>query len=196
MPDLSAKKAMPTKRPHNTMKKLSVRPYQPADAPNVWDLYHEGLLTGRKDPDDLAADLSEISRAYLSESGSHFWIAESAGRAIGMVGLLNGEPHVGRIRRLRVAPDCEPGLVAARLLGAAIDHCREHELLKVILDTRISPELAVELLEHANLHYHRTWDGRGKRVLEFYLDLYRQPEEPEEDEAERPCGQEGWDENL
>ncbi|MEM9884155.1 MAG: GNAT family N-acetyltransferase [Planctomycetota bacterium] len=159
-----------------------LRSYAVDDQPEVMRLYDEGLLAGQIAPNDTGADIDNIPAAYFDDPRHHFWVAEAAGRVVGMIAVGSDEEHTAEVRRLRVEPQHQAGGVAERLLEAALNHCKEHGYLKIRLDTRYEKTAAVDHFERIGFQHNRTRTAPGKEVLEFYLDLYRH----HEDEAPAP----------
>ena len=160
-------------------QQVQIRTYQPADQSAVSRLYTEGLLSGQIPNNDTGADIENIRDAYLDTDRAHFWVAEHAGRVVGMVGVAEDEPNVAEIRRLRVEPDLQNTDIGRELMEAALSFCRHHGYLKVRLDTRMEKGTAAALFDRFAFQHHRTKDVPGKEVLEFYLDLYREPKQEE-----------------
>jgi hypothetical protein len=75
------------------------RTFEPRDADQVWILHQEGLRdTGAFYPDADPGwddDLRRIKEVYLTE-GSHFWVAEQAGRLVGMAAVLREDAETAR----------------------------------------------------------------------------------------------------
>ncbi|MEM6460133.1 MAG: GNAT family N-acetyltransferase [Planctomycetota bacterium] len=153
-----------------------LRSYAPDDQAEVTRLYDAGLLAGQIAPNDTGADVDNILAAYFDLPRHHFWVAEVAGRVVGMIGVGSDEEHTAEVRRLRVDPAHQAGGVAECLLEAALAHCKEHGYLKIRLDTRYEKTAAVDHFERIGFQHNRTRTAPGKEVLEFYLDLYRQRE--------------------
>ena len=65
--------------------------------------------------------------------------------------------------------------VARLLVETAVNHCKHHGFIKVLLDTRFEHETAKGLFDRLGFQHTRTRSVQGKEMLEFYLDLYRQP---------------------
>mgnify|MGYP002624410219 FL=1 len=61
-------------------------------------------------------------------------------------------------------------------------HCTHHGYLKVVFDTRFDTDAAVDMFDRFGFQHTRTKAVQGKDLLEFYLDLYRQPRDNNEDE--------------
>jgi len=155
---------------------IRVRSYEPRDRDGVQRLYTEGLLGGRLAENDTGFDIDDVELAYLSNPGSHFWIAEDVhtGELVGMIGVQQHDEGVGEIRRLRVRSDLRRRGIGSKLLTTALGFCRDKGHLKVTLDTFIDREPALRLFEKFNFHHERTRESQGKQLLFFYLDLYGQ----------------------
>ncbi len=159
------------------LEKLTVRTFRGEDQPHVARLYRDGLLAGQIPPNDTGLDIDNIFDAYLGDSASHFWVAEHDGRIVGMIGVARDREHVAEIRRLRVDPQWQQTPIATRLIQTAVSHCREHGYLKVVLDTRFEKNAAVDMFERFGFQHSRSRQTDQKELLEFYLDLYRQPDQ-------------------
>jgi ribosomal protein S18 acetylase RimI-like enzyme len=159
--------------------RIKVRTFRHEDQHAVLDLYDHGLLAGQIAPNDTGADIDNVEEAYLRDEGNHFWIAELDGKVVGMIGVAKEDHHLAEIRRLRVARDLQTHGVASILLDTALAHCKKFGYLKIVLDTRLSTQSdAITFLDRAGFQHTRTKNTQGKEVLEFYLDLYRKPEQP------------------
>jgi ribosomal protein S18 acetylase RimI-like enzyme len=155
---------------------LLVRSFEPRDQQAVSRLYTEGLLAGQIAPNDTGADIDNIRAAYFANPTSHFWVAEVEGKVVGMIGVSQEQEHTAEIRRLRVEKQWQSSPIAGRLIETALTHCKRHGYLKVVLDTRFEREHAVDLFDRFGFQHTRTKAVQGgKDLLEFYLDLYRQP---------------------
>jgi len=166
----------------NLEERLSVRTFREADQPAVARLYTDGLLAGQIAPNDTGADIENIQDAYLGDDANHFWVAEVDGQVLGMIGVAREEEHTAEIRRLRVDPQWQGTPLAGRLVETALHHCQHHGYLKVVFDTRFDPDTALDLFDRFGFQHRRTKSVQGKDLLEFYLDLYRQPRKPGDDE--------------
>lgn len=162
-----------------------VRTYDPKDQQAVRLLYTQGLLAGQIPPHDTGADIENIQEAYLKTPSNHFWVAELESQVIGMIAVIAQGEHCVEIKRLRVQKDWQNTGIAARLVETAVEHCRHYGNLKVVFDTRFDPDNdpspVVKLLDRQGFQYARTKNVHGKDLLEFYLDLYRQPSPPTEE---------------
>lgn len=157
------------------LEDLIVRTYESQDAATVHKLFDNGLLVGQAAPNDTGADIDHINHAYFDQQRHHFWVAESNDQVRGMIGVASDEEHTAEIRRLRVDPTYQNTNIAVTLLATAIDHCKHHGYLKIRLDTRFDADAAVDLFDRIGFQHTRTRPAPGKELLEFYLDLYRQP---------------------
>lgn len=155
---------------------IHIRDYQPDDQPAVSHLYAHGLLSGQIATNDTGADIENVQEAYVEPSRNGFWVAEVGQRVVGMVGVAEDEPNQAEIRRLRVEKPYQGKGVGIQLMEKALSFCRHHGYLKVILDTRLEKSGAIELFERFGFQHHRSKTGPGKELLEFYLDLYRDPD--------------------
>ena len=166
-----------------TVEGLEVRTFQPKDQPAVSRLYTEGLLAGQIPPNDTGADIENVREAYFDEDRHHFWVAEVDSQIVGMIGVGSDEPHTAEIRRLRVRPDYQKNpAIAATLLETAVNHCKHHGYLKIRLDTRFERASALGLFDKLGFQHTRTKSMHDKDMLEFYLDLYRQPKKDKGEE--------------
>jgi N-acetylglutamate synthase-like GNAT family acetyltransferase len=163
---------------------LVVRSYEPADHHSVAHLYSHGLLAGQIAPNDTGADIENVEAAYFDQDCHHFWVAEVEGQVVGMIGVASDEPHTAEIRRLRVAEPYQETEIPGTLLETAINHCKHHDYLKVRLDTRFERDAALSLFDRVGFQHTRSKNLHGKELLEFYLDLYRDPDAPRSREAE------------
>lgn len=163
------------------MPDLIVRTFRHEDQPAIARLYTDGLLAGQIAANDTGADIDNIHDAYFDRDQHHFWVAERHGQVVGMIGVASDDPNVAEIRRLRVEKQHQQSPIARRLLEVAIAHCRHHGFIKVLLDTRFERNAAVDLFDRIGFQHTRTKNMQEKELLEFYLDLYRQPRP--EDEA-------------
>ncbi len=92
-----------------------------------------------------------------------------------MVGVQKTSEHEAEIRRLRVRADYRRKGLGTRLMEQALSFCRHHGYLKVTLDVRIERGPAIALFEKFGFSLNRTREVDGRKMLDFYLDLYREP---------------------
>lgn len=166
---------MTTSQTDIPLENLCVRTYQPTDQSAVSRLYMEGLLAGQIADNDTGADVENIAEAYFDTEKNHFWVAEVNGKVVGMIGVAQESDHKAEIRRLRVDTDWQHTPIASRLVETALSHCQQYEFLKIVLDTRFHEDQAMDLFQRFGFQHTRTREALGKDLLEFYLDLYREP---------------------
>ena len=158
-----------------------VRSFRHADLPACTRLYVEGLIGGKIAENDTGLDIDDIESAYLSQPGSHFWVAQTTAdvseygvqEVVGMIGVQQHEESVGEIRRLRVRQDFRRRGIGSALVETALTFCQERGYLKIALDTFMEREPAVRLFEKFHFRHSRTRNVQGKDVMHFYLDLYQ-----------------------
>ncbi|KAJ7365615.1 N-acetylaspartate synthetase [Desmophyllum pertusum] len=98
--------------------------------------------------DCLKADLMDIDKSYMSNEGSHMWVAEWNGKVVGMVGLIHHEDHkpgVAELQRMSVSTTCRKMGIARKLLDELLKHAREQRFEKIILTTTSAQGPAVGL---------------------------------------------------
>ena len=172
---------------------VAIRSYCGLDHAAVRHLYRAGLLLGYIDPRDTAADLDDIESHYLSQPGSHFWVAETHGYVIGTIAVadVGANAQVAQIRRLRVESAWRSSPLSAELLHTAIEYCRRHGYIKVVLDTHLDSDEARSLLEACGFMHARSRPASGKLRLEFYTDLYHHPHRHEDESQTRQMTNDG-----
>ncbi len=158
------------------LAKVSMRLADDDDHAAVRDLFRDGLLEGYVADNDTGADMENIVEAYFSDEGhSALWVADYDESIIGMVGVQKTADHGAEIRRLRVRAAYRRQGLGAKLVEQALSFCRHHGYLKVTLDVRIERGPAIALFEKFGFTLTRTREHNGRRMLDFYLDLYREP---------------------
>lgn len=98
--------------------------------------------------DCLKTDLMDIDKSYMSNKGSHMWVAEWNGKIVGMVGLIHNENHkpgVAELQRMSVSTTCRKMGIARKLLAQLIKHARAEELQKIVLTTTSAQGPAIGL---------------------------------------------------
>jgi len=154
---------------------IVIRPASLADRTQVERLFDEGLLPGHVDYESERADRI---RASLGSERERFLVAETAGRIVGTIAVVEASPDVGHLHWLRVAPEFQSDLtVVRRLARAAIEHARDVGLLKLAVHAPPESEPRIAAYYHRlGFEFSRTRDLDGVHVLEFYLNLYQRPE--------------------
>lgn len=98
--------------------------------------------------DCLKTDLLDIDKSYMSNKGSHMWVAEWNGKIVGMVGVIHNETHkpgVAELQRMSVSTTCRKMGIARKLLDQLIKHAREEGLEKIVLKTTSAQGPAIGL---------------------------------------------------
>ncbi len=156
--------------------KVKMRLVCPQDHAAVRELFRAGLIEGYIADNDTGADIDNIDEAYFSDEGhSALWVASYEDDIIGMVGVQKTSDHEAEIRRLRVRPDFRRLGLGTKLMEQALTFCQHHSYLKVTLDVRIERAPAIALFEKFGFSLNRSREINGRRTLDFYLDLYREP---------------------
>lgn len=159
------------------IEQVEIRPATDADQPAISKLYREGFEEGQLRSNDTGADIENLRAGYFSDDGqSGFWVACHDGKVIGMIGVQRTSNNVGEMRRLRVHSDYRRRGVGTRLMEHAMQFCQDQGYLKVVLDVRVEREPAIKLFEKFGFTLSRSRDVDGRKMLDFYLDLYREPE--------------------
>ncbi len=158
------------------LEQISMRLVDDDDHASVRELFRAGLIEGLVPENDTGADMENITEAYFSDEGqSALWVADYDETVIGMIGVQKTAEHGAEIRRLRVRSDYRRQGVGAKLMEQALTFCLHHSYLKVALDVRIERGPAIALFEKFGFQLNRTREVNGRRMLDFYLDLYREP---------------------
>jgi ribosomal protein S18 acetylase RimI-like enzyme len=153
---------------------FSVRPFCGDDAAACKALYVEGLIAPKLADNDTGLDIEDIRAAYVPDDGGQFFVAvNAAGEVVGMIGVQPAEPGVGEIRRLRVRPDHRRRGIGHKLVETAVGYCRDRGYVKVMFDTYLDREPALNLFNKFHFHHTRTRKVGEKELLIFYLDLYQ-----------------------
>ncbi len=120
-------------------------------------------------------DASGLVDEYLGNEDSRLWIAEhtESGEPVGIVGVWHADDHIAELRRLRVMTRYRKRGIGRRLVETALSHCRERAYLKITLDTYVNRAAAIALFEAFGFELARTREVDGKKVQDFYLNLYR-----------------------
>jgi ribosomal protein S18 acetylase RimI-like enzyme len=153
-----------------------VVPAEDQDHPRILRLFEEGVLEGQTHGNDTGADIDNIVEGYFSDGGaSNFWVARYNGDVIGMIGVQSSGSNAAEIRRLRVDSRYRRQGLGTHLVRQALGFCKEKGYLKVVLDVRIERAPAIALFEKFGFIHARTRDFDGRRLVDFYFDLYRHP---------------------
>ena len=184
----------PTQSGNANCSQVEIRQATEDDAAAILALHQESINDQNLSKElgdaglDVPADLQHFSGTYIGSIHNRFWVAAvteqlatasaqelTSGvhdRVIGMVGVVATKTDVAEMRRLRVTPNFRRQGIAARLLRAALAHCRDQGFLKVLLDARLEQTAAVQLFEREGFQFSRNRETAGVHIREFYLDLY------------------------
>ncbi len=136
----------------------------PADQSVLRELFDNGVVEGHVPNNDTGADIDNITDGYFADGGaSAFWVADCHGVVTGMIGVQKTGPNAAEIRRLRVRDGFRRRGIGTLLMEHALNFCRVER----------SP--AISMFEKFGFLLSRTRELEGRKTLDFYLDLYRQP---------------------
>lgn len=139
-------------------------------------LYHDSMIEGQIRDNDTGADIDNLVAAYFEDDGqSAFWVATYDNAVIGMIGVQKIADNTAEVRRLRVRVDFRRRGVGSLLMRQALMFCQKHGYLKVVLDVRIERGPAIAMFEKFGFTLARTREIDGRKMLDFYVDLYREP---------------------
>ncbi|XP_053560347.1 probable N-acetyltransferase camello [Bombina bombina] len=95
-------------------------------------------------------DLRDIEKSYMEMERSCFWVVESNGKVVGMVGVQTAQDSNEEmvLRRMSVAKDHRGQGIAKALCLKAIDFARQHRCRVMSLETSIIQFAAQKLYEH------------------------------------------------
>ena len=159
-----------------SLANVKLRLAREADHAAVRELFRAGLLEGHVADNDTGADIVNLQEAYFSDDGqSALWVADYDDQVIGMIGVQKTSEHEAEVRRLRVHDGFRRLGVGTKLMEQALTFCRHHGYLKVILDVRIERGPAIALFEKFGFQLNRTREIDGRKMLDFYIDIYREP---------------------
>ncbi|MFQ6028155.1 MAG: GNAT family N-acetyltransferase [Dehalococcoidia bacterium] len=133
---------------------LTIRTFQPADHDAVRELFARGQMDFAQGLEDvvqayirrsLADDLADISANYLSDPGSHFWVADVDAQVKGMVGIQWRSEEEAELRRMSVASDTRRQGIGGKLLETTDAFCREQGYQRIRLSTvtQLQPAIAM-----------------------------------------------------
>tara|TARA_B100000405_G_scaffold271215_1_gene210600 strand:+ start:37 stop:546 length:510 start_codon:yes stop_codon:yes gene_type:complete len=162
--------------PEHDVDAITIRTATLDDLPVVRRLFEESVYEGQTRINDTGADIDNFSEAYLDGSDRNaFWVAESDGEVAGMIGVQEVRDDVAEMRRLRVDSSHRRRGVGTALLQTALAFCRDHSYVKIVLDVRVERGPAIELFNTFGFFHSRTREQDDHKLLEFYVDLYNEP---------------------
>ncbi len=109
------------------------------------------------------------------------WIAGCGDEpVVGLVGLRLKGNHSGEIHDLWVSPERRGRGVGVKLMQACLGYCRDHGVLKTLLEVEGDQTAAIQLFEKVGFLLARSRKGKAGERLEFYMDLYRDDSQPDD----------------
>ncbi|KAM5250227.1 putative N-acetyltransferase 8B isoform 4-T5 [Hipposideros larvatus] len=132
--------------------------------------------------DTLHTDMSDITKFYMSERGSCFWVAESEGQVVGTVGARPFEESSLckkqlQLFRLSVALERRGEGIAKALVRTVLQFARDQGYSEVVLSTTTIQHSAVALYQRlgfhkAHQHFHsKMWALMSISVIQFSYPL-------------------------
>lgn len=163
--------------PSNHSASIEIRLATHSDQTALRELFQEGVIEGQVPQNDTGADIDNFQAGYFSdEGGSSFWVATHEDTVIGMVGVQKIAENSAEVRRLRVRKGHRRHGVGTQLMESALGFCRDKGYLKIVLDVRIERGPAITMFEKFGFVLSRSREIDGRKMLDFYLDLYREPQ--------------------
>jgi ribosomal protein S18 acetylase RimI-like enzyme len=160
-------------------KHMRIRLASDQDYGALREIFQESVIEGQVGDNDTGADIDNLRDGYFADEGqSCFWVADFQALVVGMVGVQRTNDNTAEIRRLRVRSAYRRRGVATLLMERAMSFCRTQGYLKVILDVRVERGPAIQMFEKFGFSHARTREISGRKLLDFYLDLYRDPHKP------------------
>lgn len=153
-----------------------IRTARDEDLTALRELFQESIIEGLVGDNDTGADIDNLHEGYFADEGqSGFWVAVYDNLVIGMIGVQKMAENSAEVRRLRVRNAYRRRGIGALLMERALAFCKRQGYLKVVLDVRIERGPAIALFEKFGFKHGRTREIGGRKLLDFYIDLYRDP---------------------
>ena len=127
---------------------LNIRTFIPTDLAQVRELFVSGLMEFAGDMEhevrryvdhSLNDDLADIPVHYLSHPRSNFWVAESSGPSVAILGIVGIQPREreeeAELRRMSVSSSARRQGIGRRLLETTEVFCREQGYRRICLST-------------------------------------------------------------
>ncbi len=170
---------------------FSIRQFRQEDAGDVRRLFAEGqrqFSTGVETElenyirDSLAGDLADIAGNYL-QPGSNFWVVETGGRVIGMVGVQRKDGKSCELRRMAVDINWRRNGLGRKLLETAEAFARQQGYGRMVLSTITPLQPAIALYEGKGylLSGHSRYGA--VTVLHYARDLLSVPHRPGDEQS-------------
>ena len=134
-------------------------------------------LTGHLDANSARAH----SEPVIPVSGQEvLWVAELDRRVIGTVGVERVVADIAHLHHLRVESGWRGHGVAKELVATAARYARDLSCLKLLLESEILTERAIQVLHRLGFQYVGDRHDGNQRLLQFYLDLYSRPDDKDQ----------------
>ena len=163
--------------PHDFgLDRVAVRLADDHDGSALRELFKESVIEGLIGDNDTGADIDNLREGYFDGTGqSGFWVAMFNDLVIGMIGVQKMAENSAEVRRLRVRTAYRRKGIGTLLMERALAFCQHQGYLKVVLDVRIERGPAIALFQKFGFKHGRTRDIGGRKLLDFYIDLYTDP---------------------
>ncbi|XP_052575542.1 N-acetyltransferase 8-like [Peromyscus californicus insignis] len=130
----------------------------------------------------LHTDMADITKSYLSVSGSGFWVAESGGQVVGIVAARPVKaPPSGRkqleLFRLSVSSQHRGQGMAKALVRTVLQFARDQGYSDLVLETSVIQQGAVSLYEAMGFQTTGLFllDSIVGRVIDFFVIRFMYP---------------------
>lgn len=155
---------------------LVVRLAERCDQDGVIRVFEEGRVERAEGYSDEGVDVRDLAGSYLPPSEHRLWVADlGVEKVVGMIGLRLTNTHAAELCRLRVLPAHRKKGIGTALVTHALGYCRDNSILKLVLDTHVERTQAIKIFERFGFQLARERQTPGRPLLDFYLDLYRDP---------------------
>ncbi len=139
------------------MESLVIRPFTPSDQDRVTEIFIDwNRHIAAPDTVDafeayirrsIAEEMGRIPDYYQTHPMSGFWVAETDGDVVGMVGIEHLSDDEAEVRRMYVDAGWRRRGIGGRLLAHAEDFCAGAEYARIVLSTSALQEAAKALYE-------------------------------------------------
>jgi len=152
---------------------LVIRRYEYGDLQAVIDLHNlvlteAGAHFGDGPWDD---DLKNIESAYI-DTGGEFLVGECDGRIVAMGGLQKTDPHMAKVRRMRVHPDYQRRGFGKVILDQLESRALALGFRRLFLDTSILLKGALRFYPKYGYHKTHEEDSGEDRLIYFAKELH------------------------